>query len=190
MCMPISIESWQAGTPEVQTRQPPDAVPRRCLSRAQSALVLVADLPGSARLRGGRFNRVGVPALYTSLSHLTALREASSLPRPLQPVLLCAYRVDAEPVFDALDASQRAALGVTDEDLRCPNWEGEMLARTISASQKLADRLAAAGYVGLRTPSFAQGAEPDDVNLVLWRWGDQLPSRGLLIDDEHRLGST
>lgn len=143
-----------------------------------------------ARLHGGRFNRVGVPALYTSLSHLTALREASSLPRPLQPILLCAYRVDAEPVFDALDASQRAALGVADEDLRCPNWEGEMLARTIPASQKLADRLVAAGYVGLRTPSFAQGAEPDDVNLVLWRWGDQLPSRVLLIDDEHRLSST
>ena len=54
--------------------------------------------------------------------------------------------------------------------------------------QKLADRLVAAGYVGLRTPSFAQGAEPDDLNLVLWRWGDPLPSRVLLIDDEGPAG--
>ena len=98
--------------------------------------------------------------------------------------------MDAEPVFDALDASHRAALGVTDEDLRCPNWEREMLEGSVPASQKLADRLVAAGYVGLRTPSFAQGAGPDDLNLVLWRWGDQLPSRVLLIDDERRLGST
>lgn len=140
-----------------------------------------------ARLHGGRFNRVGVPAFYTSLSHVAALREVSSLPQPLQPILLCAYRVDAQPVLDALDVSQRAAFGVTDEELRCPNWESEMLEGIVPASQKLADRLVAAGYVGLRTPSFAQGAEPDDLNLVLWRWGDQLPSRVLLIDDEGRL---
>lgn len=159
--------------------------------RAHNPLWSWAPTSGEgARLHGGRFNRAGVPTLYTSLSPVTALREASSLPRPLQPILLCAYRVDAEPVFDALDASQRAALGVTDEDLRCPNWEREMLEGSVPASQKLADRLVAAGYVGLRTPSFAQGAGPDDLNLVLWRWGDQLPSRVLLIDDERRLGST
>ena len=64
-----------------------------------------------ARRHGGRFNRIGVPALYTSLSPITAIREASQTGRPLQPVTLCAYEVDAEPVFDALDPSQREALG-------------------------------------------------------------------------------
>lgn len=81
------------------------------------------------------------------------------------------------------------ALGVADEELRCPSWERDMADGGIPASQKLADRLAAAGYIGLRTPSFAQGAESDDVNLVLWRWGDRLPGRVLLIDDENRLAS-
>lgn len=57
-----------------------------------------------ARLHGGRFNRVGVPAFYASLSPTTALREVGSLRQPLQPIVLCAYEVDAEPVFDALDA--------------------------------------------------------------------------------------
>ena len=45
----------------------------------------------------------------------------------------------------------------------------------------------AAGYVGMRVPSFAPGAGADDVNLVLWRWSDRRPSRVALIDDEGRL---
>ena len=52
-----------------------------------------------ARLHGGRFNRVGVPTFYASLSPVTAIREASPLGQPLQPILLCAYEVDAEPIF-------------------------------------------------------------------------------------------
>ncbi len=129
------------------------------------------------------------PALYTSLSPAVALREAGFLEQSPQPTLLCAYEVDAEPVFDALDVSQMRDFGVAEADLRCPSWEMDMLARAVPASQKLADRLAVAGYVGLRTPSFAQGGEAGDLNLVLWRWGNELPSRILLIDDEHRLAS-
>ena len=121
---------------------------------------------------------------------MTALREVGPLQRPMRLTLLCAYEVDAEPVFDALDMSKRKAFGVTDEDLMCPNWEREMRDGTIPASQKLADRLIAAGYVGMRVSSFAQGAGPNHQNLVLWRWGDHLPSRVLLIDDERRLAST
>ena len=68
---------------------------------------------------------------------MTAVREVSPLRHPMQPTLLCAYEVDAEPVFDALDMSQRKAFGVTDEDLVCPNWEREMLDGTIPASQKV-----------------------------------------------------
>ena len=31
------------------------------------------------------------------------------------------------------------------------------------------------------------GAAERDVNLVLWRWGSELSSRVILIDDENRL---
>ena len=156
--------------------------------RAHNPFWLRSPLSGEgARSDGGRFNRIGVPAFYTSSSPMTALREVGFLHQHIQPTSLCAYDVDAQPVFDALDISQMREFGITDEDLRCPNWEGQMLDGTIPASQKLADRLIAAGYVGLRTPSFAQGAGSDDLNLVLWQWGDQLPSRVLLIDDERRL---
>lgn len=140
-----------------------------------------------ARLHGGRFNRRGVPALYTSLAPLTAIREAQPLGRPMQPLTLCAYDVDAEPVFDATDADTRRALNVAEAELDCPTWEAEMLAGSVPATQILADRLIAAGYVGMRVRSFAAGAGLEDHKLVVWRWGNRLPARIVLIDDEGRL---
>ena len=140
-----------------------------------------------ARRHGGRFNRRGLPALYTSLTPLVAIREAQTLGRPMQPLTLCAYEVDAEPVFDAMDEERRQALNVLDSNLDCPAWEAEMLAGGIPASQSLADRLIAAGYVGVRVRSFAAGAGVDDLNLVMWKWGSERPAREVLIDDEGRL---
>ena len=64
-----------------------------------------------------------------------------------------------------------------------------MLAGRVPASQQLADRLIAAGFAGMRVRSFAAGTGPDDLNLVLWRWGDDRPARVALIDDERRLRS-
>lgn len=139
-----------------------------------------------ARRYGGRFNRPGIPALYTSLDPLTAIREALPLGRTLQPITLCAYEVDAEPVFDALDEEQCRALG-TDSDLACPNWEAEMLAGAVPASQALADRLIAEGHAGMRVRSYAAGSSADDLNLVMWRWGPHRPDRVVLVDDEGRL---
>ena len=140
-----------------------------------------------ARLHGGRFNRSGVAALYTSLSPVTALREAGTLGHPLQPLLLCAYEIDAEPVFDSLDSRERDTHAVTDADLGCPGWEWDMHGGSVPASQALADRLITAGYVGMRVRSFAPGSDAEDLNLVLWHWGDRMPSRVVSIDDEGRL---
>ena len=142
-----------------------------------------------ARRHGGRFNRRGVPALYTSLAPLVAVREAQPFGRPMQPLTLCAYEVDAEPVFDALDPERRQALGVTEADLACPTWEAEMHAGAIPASQALADRLIAAGHVAMRVRSYAAGASADDLNLVLWSWSADRPARVVLIDDEGRLSA-
>ena len=140
-----------------------------------------------ARRRGGRFNRPGVPALYTSLAPLTAIREAQPLGRPMQPLTLCAYEVDAEPVFDAMDAKCRRALNATEANLACPTWEAEMRIGAVPASQALADRLIAAGYAGMQVRSYAAGASPEDLNLVLWQWNSDRPVRVTLIDDEGRL---
>ena len=140
-----------------------------------------------ARRHGGRFNRRGRPALYTSLTPLVAIREAQPLGRPMQPLTLCAYEVDAVPVFDAMDEKRRRALSVLDSHIDCPAWEAEMLAGGVPASQAVAERLIAAGYAGMRVHSFAAGAGVDDLNLVMWRWGSERPARVVLIDDEGRL---
>ena len=156
--------------------------------RAHNPQWAFAPLSGDGASRhGGRFNRRGVPALYTAATPVTALLEASPLGRPFQPITLVAYAVDAEPIFDARDPTVRAAEGVTANDLRCPNWEREMLDGRVPASQALADRLMAAGYVGMRVPSFARGAGASDTNLVFWRWADGPPAQVVVIDDQQRL---
>lgn len=115
------------------------------------------------------------------------MREASTVGVPMQPVLLCAYRVDSRPIFDALESGQRASHQIADSDLRCPTWEREMIEGRIPASQLAADRLIAAGYAGMLVPALYRGAGRDERNLVLWRWGNELPSRVRLVDDEGRL---
>ena len=140
-----------------------------------------------ARRHGGRFNRRGIPAIYTSLTVLTAIREAQLAGRPIQPLTLCAYEVDAEPVFDALDEEQRLALDIEEADLACHRWEAEMLGGSVPASQAPADRLIATGYVGMRVQSFAIGSGPNDINLVMWKWAAGRPTKLTLIDDDGRL---
>ena len=143
-----------------------------------------------ARRYGGRFNRPGTEALYTSFSSTGAVREVSPLGRRMQPLVLCAYEVDVDPVFDSLDPRDRALHGVEDVDLDCPTWRHDELSGKTPASHLLADRLVSSGFAGLRVKSYAAGAAEHDVNLVLWRWNDALPCRVLLIDDEDRLNSS
>ena len=139
------------------------------------------------RRYGGRFNRRGQPTLYFSVSLITAIREATPLGRPMQPLTLCAYEVDAEPVFDAADPARLREHQVLEADLACSTWEADMLERGIAASQRLAERLVAAGYVGMLVRSFAIGAGKEDLNLVMWRWGDAYPASVTVIDEEGRL---
>ena len=139
------------------------------------------------RRYGGRFNRRGKPAFCSSLAQITAIREATPLGRPTQPLTLCAYEVDAEPVFDATDPMRLRQHRLVEADLACPTWEADMLERGVAASQVLAERLVAAGYVGMLVPSFAIGTNTEDLNLVMWHWGDSYPSCITLIDEEGRL---
>ena len=141
-----------------------------------------------AQRRGGRFNRKGVSAFYASLSIRGATEEATPLGRSLQPITLCAYEVDSEPVFDATDPSARQSAGVLLKDL-ASDWLRDQEQGAVSTSQRFADRLITEGFAGMLVRSFRRGARPDDRNLVLWKWGDSLPSRVRLVDEEGRLAS-
>jgi len=157
------------------------------LYRALNPIYARDPLSGEgARRHGGRFNPKGMHALYTSLSVMTALREANQI-GTLQPTTLVAYEADIGPIFDATDAAELSAQGLTEADLAADDWRLSMLETGKAPTQALAERLKSMGYAGLRVRSFAKGASRHDLNLILWVWGPNLPGRVRLVDDEGRL---
>lgn len=156
------------------------------LYRALNPVYARQPLSGQgAALHGGRFNRRGVAALYTALDPVTALREANQV-GDLQPTVLVCYRADLGPVFDTRDSAALAERGMTPERLADPGWRSAMLDGRPVPTQDFAATLAAEGYAGCLTRSFAAGTTAANLNLVLWRWtgdGDRLEA----IDDEDRL---
>lgn len=139
-----------------------------------------------ARLHGGRFNPKGVPALYTALSVMTAIREANQI-GTLQPTTLVAYVTDITPVFDATDAAALGAYNMTPAALAAEDWRLQIRAHGKAPTQILAERLIADGYAGMRVRSFAKGATTMDFNMILWVWGSTLPTKLALVDNEGRL---
>jgi len=141
---------------------------------------------GAARF-GGRFNRPGLPALYTSLRLETAWLEAQQgFPFKSQPMTVCAYEVDCDDVVDLTEATNCSALGVKPADLACA-WEDFATRGKAPPSWVLADHLIAAGHAAIIVPSFASGATDNDANLVFWRWSGDPPHQVRVIDDDGRL---
>lgn len=157
------------------------------LYRALNPIYAREPLSGrGAELYGGRFNKKGMPALYSSLSVMTALREANQVGN-LQPTTLVSYDAQVEDIFDSRDENGLASFGIDVTVLADPTWRDQMKATGEATTQAFARRLVAAGYNGLLVKSFAPGATANDLNLVLWKWGAAAPSRLTLIDDENRL---
>lgn len=123
-----------------------------------------------ARRHGGQFNPKGMPAIYTALTPEGAMAEANQAGLPFEPVTLVAYETDIAPVLDTTDAAQAAEGGITPEILAADDWRLQMRVKGASESQRLAERLAAEGWAGMITPSFARGVVPGARNLVLWHW--------------------
>ncbi|WP_371349186.1 RES family NAD+ phosphorylase [Ancylobacter sp. IITR112] len=157
------------------------------LYRALNPIYAREPLSGrGAELYGGRFNPKGVPALYTSLSVMTALREANQVGN-LQPTTLVAYEAEIDGIFDCRDDAALSAEGMDAAAIADTTWRDQMKASGEAKTQALARRLIDAGYNGLLVRSFAAGSTAADLNLVLWRWSNAAPARLVLIDDENRL---
>lgn len=160
---------------------------RGLLYRALNPIRARQPLSGEgARLSGGRFNPKGVPALYTALSVMTAIREANQI-GSLQPTTLVSYEADLAPIFDAADPGALRAHDMTQAALAADDWRIRMREAGKALTQAFAERLIAGGYAGMQVRSFAKGATGTDVNMVLWAWGPDLPARLVLNDDEERL---
>ena len=157
------------------------------LYRALNPVYARTPLSGEgARRYGGRFNPRGVAALYCSLSIMTAIREANQV-GSLQPTTLVSYDAAIETVFDSTDANALQAEGYEQTLLSAGSWRDEMEAKGEARTQAFARALIGKGYQGLLVRSFAPGASENDINLVLWAWGETPPARLTLIDDESRL---
>lgn len=157
------------------------------LYRALNPVYAREPLSGrGAELYGGRFNARGTPALYASLEIMTAVREANQV-GALQPTTLVCYDADIERLFDTRDADALAAEDMSPARLADHGWRDEMKAAGLSQTQAFSRRLIAQGFHGLLVRSFAPGASSDDLNLVLWSWGERAPSRLTPVDEEGRL---
>lgn len=140
-----------------------------------------------AAIRGGRFHRKGEAALYLSLDVVTAVGECTQgLTQRLQPLTMCEYDVDCEDIADLRAKSGRSRHRVNLADLACA-WLTFQLAGKEAPSWKVADKLKAAGHVGIMAPSFAPGATDTSNNLVLWKWSPKLPHRVQVYDPSGRL---
>ena len=140
-----------------------------------------------AALKGRRFNWPGLETLYLSLSLNTAFREVSAgFAHRLEPQVLCVYEIDCEDIVDLRTEADRGAGGVALADLACP-WALDLIAGRKPVSWGVVRRLLAAGRAGILVPSFVNGAGPDDNNLVLWRWGPDLPHPVTVHDPSGRL---
>ena len=157
------------------------------LYRALNPIYAREPLSGEgARRYGGRFNPKGTPALYCSLSIMTAVREANQA-GTLQPTTLVSYNAEIDGIFDSTDETALQGEGMDTATLSASTWRDEMKAKGEARTQTFARTLVAKGYCALLVRSFAPGASGHDLNLVLWRWGNSLPPRLTLIDDEGRL---
>lgn len=126
---------------------------------------------------GGRWNAIGMPALYLSLDHATAIAEHH---RDLvQPGTLVAFDVTANAIAD-LGAGE-----VSRETLTTP-WRAEVRASRTPATWTLAATLAASGVEGILCPSAIHAG---GTNLVLWQWHDasvaEAPGAALRLLDPH-----
>ena len=143
-----------------------------------------------AKKYGGRFNRPGTEALYTSLDPTTAWMEAQQgFPFKPQPMTLVAYQVDCHDIIDLNDPDALLSLKSSPDLLACA-WEDLASQGMNPPTWLLADRLQRHGVAGVLVRSFAPGCSLKNRNLVLWQWSDKAPHAIRIIDDFGRLPKT
>lgn len=140
-----------------------------------------------AKSKGGRFNPVGIPALYLARTiEGCFLEQAHGFPLRFDPLTVCTYDLDIEDIVDLTTDQARDMASVQLSELQC-SWAEDMAAGKEPVSWKVAERLIGEGASGILVPSFAHGARPDMHNVVLWEWGPDLPRRVLVNDPSGRL---
>lgn len=103
------------------------------------------------------------------------------------PLTVCAYDVDVADVIDLRTDTDCKNAGIVPTELSCP-WALDVAEGREPASWKLANKFQKAGIAGLLVRSYAHGAKIDlHHNLVLWKWGTELPHKVTVHDSSLRL---
>jgi len=141
---------------------------------------------GAAR-KGGRFNPVGVPALYLALTlEGMFLEMGAGFAHRFNPLTICSYDADVDGLADLRSDEGRSSEGVDLASMSCA-WAYDLASGRTPASWQVYRQLHAKGAAGILTPSFATQARPDMANLVLWDWGPSLPHKIEVYDPNARL---
>ncbi len=137
---------------------------------------------GAARF-GGRFNPKGTPALYLSEEIDTAFAEYQQ-DLLVRPGTFCAYQLDMAGIIDLCNPATREAICIDEQILLSPWKEILLVQKRQPPTWDLVVQLLRLGVAGVRVPSVQkQGG----VNLVLWRWNDDLSHRVKVLDPKHEL---
>lgn len=159
----------------------------RCFRAHDPAWSFTPISGAGAAITGGRFNRKGEPTLYLSLDVMTSFGECTQgFTKRLKPLTMCEYDVDCDEVADLRDDAARLRQGVFYSELSC-GWLTYQLAGKEAPSWLAVDRLKASGHSGILVQSFVPGATGTNVNLVLWKWGPDLPHKVNVYDPSGRL---
>lgn len=134
---------------------------------------------------GGRWNPVGLPALYTSERFETAwLAAQQGSPFKTQPLTHCTYNVDCGPLLNLCDPAIQEQVHPNPKDWMHEAWLDKKLRRKPIIAWEIAAQLMEEGFTGIRLPSQAKGVIHLDINTVLWKWSQKVPTKVRVIDDE------
>jgi RES domain-containing protein len=142
-----------------------------------------------AAIRGARFNPKGVPALYLATTTGGAVAEAiQGFAYKSHPMTLCSFDVDCADIVDLSSDIARHSAGVDLATLAC-SWALDLAEHRKPASWAIYKRFARTA-AGILVPSFTNRAPDGATNLVLWKWGSDLPHKAIVFDPERRLPKT
>ncbi|QDT04259.1 RES domain protein [Rubripirellula lacrimiformis] len=126
---------------------------------------------GAAR-SGGRWNRVGLPAIYASLDVITATHEAYQnfvafgFPMTaIQPRVTAGAKVSLGKVLDLTDGEVLGAIGFSLADLAGEDWQAIQSGGEESWTQAIGRGCCIAGFEGIIVPS---AQHPGGKNIVIF----------------------